>query len=312
MSDRSDNRVLFVVNPKSGRGRAAQSAELYADALRRQGLPVEITELGATTGEAGADSAVGARALVVFGGDGTVHSASALAARIGAPIYQVPFGTENLFARAFGMNRSFERLRAALLAGRTTSIDTADCSGRSFLIMCSAGPDASIVHRLAARRNGSISHLSYLAPIVAESWAPALPPLTVTVDGRALVEGEAGLLVVANCAQYALRLDPARGADPSDGLLDVVFLPASTTLGVLSWGALLAAGVRLNGRSRRARGRRIDIESDGRPVPIQIDGEAPPADPRGVLGYSSAARLMSPVSIEVRAERLRVLLPASN
>lgn len=307
MSQHHGRRVLFVVNPRSGKGRAAPAAALYGATLRRQGFEVEQVGLNAIGGGGSRIEPDGARAVVVFGGDGTVHSASPFAARIKAPIYQVPFGTENLFARAFGMNRSFERLRSALLHPRTRVVDTAVCAGRPMLLMCSAGPDASIVHRLAARRNGSISHLSYLAPIVAEAWSPALSPVTVRVDGVPLVEGRAGTVVVANFAQYAMRLNPARGADPADGLLDAVFLPASSALGVLAWSVRLALGIGVTGSPLTGRGRRIEIQSEG--LPVQIDGEAPRACASGSSSEPSAESLVTPVTVEVRPASLEVLLP---
>ncbi len=301
--------VLLVVNPRSGRGQAARAAEACARSLDRQGLPTDVIDLTTLNGRVARGDFDRARALVVFGGDGTVHSASALATQARAPIYQVPFGTENLFARAFGMNRSFTRLRDALRSGRTTTVDSATCAGRPFLLMCSVGPDASIVHRVAAKRNGTVSHLSYAAPILREALAPALPPLTVTVDGRSLASAEPGFVFVANFHEYAMGLDPARHADPTDGVLDAVFLPTRSTLGTLAWSARLAIGMANNGSSRRLRGRSIEIVSDGRPAPVQLDGEAPPADPRADMGSTGSPRLTTPVRVEVRPASLRVLLP---
>jgi diacylglycerol kinase (ATP) len=224
--------------------------------------------------------AEGPAAVVVIGGDGSVHHALPLLAGSGVPVYQAPLGTENLFSREFGMTRDPGTLVRALAARRVRTIDVGVCEAtdaagekvvRRFAIMCSLGPDASVVHRLAKVRNGPISHLSYVRPCVEEALAPVLARTRVSVDGTPLADWTTGMLVVANLRQYAMRVDPARDASPDDGMLDVVLMPADSGLGTLA----RMAGARLR-RSPdsvlTARGRVVEIEAEG--SPSQIDGEA--------------------------------------
>src|SRR5262245_65799244 len=56
----------------------------------------------------------GVQLLVVSGGDGAVRLAAGSAHRTGVPLYQIPRGTENLFAREFGMDRRPTTLLRAL------------------------------------------------------------------------------------------------------------------------------------------------------------------------------------------------------
>lgn len=228
---------------------------------------------------------IGADATVVAGGDGTVLSVAPACAAAAVPIYHLPAGNENLFAREFGMDANPARLARALQRGRTTTCDVGRCGwsgaghassplpSRPFLLMASVGPDAGVVHRLHACRTRAVGHRAYAMPIVEELAGPAVSRVRVWCEGdpRPEIDGR-GMLVVANCRQYALRIDPCPEANPGDGLLDACFIPAETAVDALA--ALVRLRLRCGGgdivRARAAR-MAVAIEPSAR---LQLDGEA--------------------------------------
>lgn len=274
-------RVVLLRNSKSGKGHAPALSARAAASLRRAGHEPDEIEIGAPDLPSRLE---GAGAVVIVGGDGTVHHGLRLLTSIDAPIWLVPTGTENLLARELGMRVSPERVGDAVSTGVRRRIDVAKAvagdAERLFVIMLSIGPDASVIHRLDAMRTGPISHASYVRPVLQELRRPALPRLTVDVDARRLVTDQRGLLIVANSRQYALRADPAAEADIADGRLDIVFLPCRSALGAAGW--LLRSRLRRALRHRRAvhaRGADVRIalglgEPAGVPLPLQMDGEA--------------------------------------
>lgn len=243
-----------------------------------------------------------AQAMIVLGGDGSVHHA--LPALVGAPaaLYHYALGTENLFSREFGMRPEPDAVLHALRAGRTREINvgTAAWGGhtRHFAVMLSCGPDAGVIRRLHARRAGAISHLAYIRPVFEELLSPSLPTVTIHADGDEVVRGARGLLLIANMRQYALRIDPAPLADPGDGLLDVVFMPARNAPATLAW---VVACRRRRGHRRpgfvhhRARNIRVEFAHE---TPLQADGEHCPGVRRGETAL-----------VGVHAQGVRVLLP---
>lgn len=290
-------KVALLVNPRSGRERGARAGEALQQRIVGAGHECARLDVGeALDGRLG-EALRGAGALVVAGGDGTAHHAAPVAMEAGVPIYHAPLGTENLFAREFGMRRRSQAVVDALATGRTRSVDAGQCAGRVFLVMCSLGADASVIHRMHAGRNGGIRRISYAPHLLAEAMRPALPRLTVRVDGRELVRHRRGVVIVANSRQYAARLDPAREAIIDDGLLDALFLPATTTIGLLLWAARCALGRAWeHPKAACARAERVEVEWEGAPPPAQIDGEA---------------MTLSGRSVEMRAlpRALSVLLP---
>jgi diacylglycerol kinase (ATP) len=278
-------KVVVVANAGAGRGRAARTARAVADAARARGWHAEDLPLDADDGTR-ARVLEGARAAVVVGGDGTVRSFAARAARLGVPLAIAPAGTENLAAREFGFTRGVDGIVRAIARGAVRAVDLGvaiDPRGRrhEFLVMLSAGLDADVVHDLAARRRGPIGRLSYLGPMLraALGWVP--PTVDMTAPGGATGPTGRGQVLVANSRQYALRLDPARGADPCDGALDALVLPASGWWSLVAWAARLA--VRRDAAAAPAAVRspswtlRFDrptlLQADGDPVPFGAVGE---------------------------------------
>ena len=195
----------------------------------------------------------------------------------------------------------------AVRAWRVEPFDMGVCNGREFVLMASIGFDADVLHALAARRTGPISHTSYIAPVVHSLLRPTIRALTVEVDGRTIVDGRQGNIVVANCGRYALGLDPCPDARMDDGALDVVFAPSGSSLRTLAWMGMALARVGTRSRSlARARGSHITV---------RVDRAGACTDPPAARFQLDGEALRSPASagvftLGVRARALPVLLPA--
>jgi len=298
--------IVIVFNPIAGAGRAARTASDLAEALRRGGHDAALVEARVAPPESWLSPALGgADVAVAVGGDGTVRMVAPSAAEAGAAIFHVPLGTENLFSREFGMVDDAERLLAALALPRFRTVDMGTANGRSFLLMVSVGYDAAVIHELARRRTGAISHFSYAAPMLAQflRWRPRT--LEVTVDGERIDGGRPGFVVIANSRQYARRLDPAREAIMDDGLLDVVFFRTASRFALMAWAWRCRWGTQLDHPAvATRRGRRVQVVSR-EPQPFQMDGDVPDAGPG--LGAP-----FTPLEAGIRPGVLRVLLPSGS
>jgi diacylglycerol kinase (ATP) len=301
-------RAAILYNSASGRGMGERVAMGARQVLERRGVVVASLPTDREPDFAARlrELLSGTDLLVVAGGDGTLHSSLAAVVGTGIPVYHLALGTENLFARQFGMDRTPQRLDRAIAAWRTLDVDTGEAAqggqaDRKFSLMGSVGADAAVIRTLHQTRRGPISHLTYLRPIAAQVLQPWLPRLCVEVDGKPLVSDAPGMVVVANSRQYGWRIDPAVNASMTDGLLDVVFFPASGKLG----GLRLARWV-IWARFRRhlaagavyAQGRGVRVRTSGPRPCYQLDGEC---------GDCPGDELA--LDFKVRERSLRVLLP---
>jgi diacylglycerol kinase (ATP) len=294
-------RVVILTNPASGRGTAERAA---VRAQRRlEAVGIEVVSAPTPADDTAVDDLPdleGVTALVVAGGDGAVRSSATAAMRSGTPLWHLPCGTANLFARALGMSRDPDELLAALRAGNVRRLDTAKANGETSVLMASVGYDAEIVHDLTARRGAAISNLSYLGPMVRQlmRWRP--PALSITLDGKTLVSGQRGMVVAANCPLYMWGLNPAAEAVMDDGLLDVVFFPVEGRGDLLGWMIKCTRHrQRRDPRFVAGRGRWVEITLP-EPQLYQLDGD-PPSRAEGPAGR---------LEVEVREASLPVLSPA--
>ena len=243
-------RVVLLVNPSSGKGKASRGAPVVGARLRERGIDVvQVQGVDAEHAVTSLREAVQTPtdAVVAVGGDGTVHLALQVVAGSGIPYGIVPLGTGNDSASLLGIPKdpaaAADVVADALASGRVHEVDagravSADGVDRWFLAVLSSGFD-SMVNERANRMTWPSGQARYLRAILAElrSFKP-VPYLMVLDEGRESEhrhEGRGMLVAVGNGTQYGGGMKVCPGALLDDGLLSVTFLdelPTSTFLRV--------------------------------------------------------------------------------
>ncbi len=326
------DQILISVNPRAGRRGRGHRAQQVAQALTDRGWQVqvispldEIAETAARLHEQGR-----LRAVVGAGGDGTMHVlANTLPAEI--PLAPLPLGTENLLAKYLWMN-DLPAVIEALHEGALTHLDAGHlrCEAsphtsssvpleRVFLLMVSCGFDAKVIHRLHDSRQGNITHLAYVKPILHAIRTYDYPELRLYWDLEEAGGVPASLAPLAQpgaasrmrslrqqpqlvsrwafafnlpCYAWGLKFTPQ--ASGTDGCLDVCLLQRGSLWQAFRY-LFAVLRQRLQGMPDVAFQRlsRFRVEADT-PVPVQVDGE-----PSGFL----------PMDIGVLPGRLRLIVP---
>ncbi|MFD1720778.1 diacylglycerol/lipid kinase family protein [Amnibacterium endophyticum] len=298
-------RLVVAVNPAAGRGRGAESGRRAVDALRAAGHEAH-----------GLDAPDAARleallrdrirrdppdAVVVVGGDGTVHLAVNVLAQTGTPLGIVPVGTGNDLARCLGLphedpGAAIDRLLTALggEVPRTRDVDAVRTSaGRWFAGMLSAGFDAAVNAR-ANRMQRLSGTPRYVAAVLLEvlGLRPRAYRITTDRDTRRL---EAVLVTVGNSASIGggMRLTPDARMD--DGLLDVLLAAPLKRVQLLRLLPKVFDGSHvLDEHVEMLRGRVVTIDTDDRGPAITAYADGEPLAPL-------------PLTVEVVPGALRVL-----
>lgn len=232
--------------------------------------------------------------LVVAGGDGTIGPFAALAGWLGVPLAVIPTGTANDFASAHGLPEDVGE--AAELAATGTHTRTLDlgllADGHPFVNVASAGL-ASVAARQAQPLKPRLGPLAYAVGAV---WAAATAhpvPIRVHVDGRQAFAGDCWQAIVAVSGAFGGGSGVA-DADPGDGVLDVVVLPAGSRAGLArrAWG-LRTHTIAQQGGVEHARGRTIEVAlPDG--TELNVDGEVRRGGLEHVTVRPRAFRLLVP------------------
>lgn len=290
-----------ILNPASCSGKAARKARVVETILRERGAPfrLRITEgpgHAADLARAAADQ--GAPALVVVGGDGTVHEvANGLLGRPAHPdgpapgdlpsLAVVPVGTGNDFFRMVGAPRDPRAALALLDEGRRALFDvgTARWEGgaRYFVNLLGLGVDVEVIRRREGFRRlpGLAQYLMALGVAILR-FDPI--PIRIRLDDGEVIEGPTHLsaVTVGPSAGGGFLLNP--GAAPDDGALDLCFVEALSHLEVVRHVPRVIRGTHREldvVRLRRFQEARIEGVG-GVPLDFELDGEVLDARPRWI------------------------------
>ena len=287
--------VTAIVNPIAGAGRRRVETRALWRRLGEAGFRVEIRPT-AGPGDArrlAVEAARSAEAVIVVGGDGTVRDVADGLVGSGVPLIVWPTGTENLVAKAFGFRPDPDTVSACLTAGRTRTVDVGRAYGKTFLVVAGVGFDAAVVQRLTRRRQGHITHLSYVEPICRTFCEHRFPRLEVEIDGEPTWEGR-GMAFVGNLARYSLGLRIASEAIPADGMLDLVLFDCRGKLDLIRHALRTVLQRHIaHPRVRYLRFQRLRITSPD-DAPVELDGDNGGTLPLGVSVVPRALCLRVP------------------
>ena len=221
----------------------------------------------------------GGRALVVAGGDGSLHLLVRALHRRGElraddPVGLLPLGTGNDLARTVGIPLEPPAAAAAVLRGRARRVDLlVDEDGEVVLNAVHAGLGAE-----AARRAGGLKDLlgaaayplgSVVAGVLVRGWR-----LRVRVDGRVVYGGVEPVLMVGvgNGRTVGGGAPLTPDAEPDDGLADVVVSLATGPVQRAAYAAALRVGEHVERPDVLSRRGRL-VEVSGEEFPVNADGE---------------------------------------
>jgi YegS/Rv2252/BmrU family lipid kinase len=285
-------RVVFIVNPAAGHGRAggrwekarALAKEIFPGfELLRTERPGHGKELARAAVEGGAEL------VVAVGGDGSVGEivdgwlSASDAARAASCLATFPAGSGCDFANHMGIPRDPEAWAKAISEGTARRIDAARATFRTqdgaqrsryFLNVAAAGIPGDVAITVARRGKVLGGTLTYLVEGALAVLSAKAKRMKITVDGVPLPDQAYHLVAAANTSTFGGGMKLAPQADAEDGLLDLL------TIGDISRPALMAllpkaysgGHVGLPGVTLR-KAARIELRGD-KPLPLNIDGDA--------------------------------------
>jgi diacylglycerol kinase (ATP) len=230
-------RAALIYNPTSGRQRHTRTLDAVLATLEGGGFdvePVPTAYPGQAEELARERAGTGAEVVIAYGGDGTAREVAA--GLLGTPVTLgvLPGGTANLLALALGLPGNPVRAAAVLAKAPARQIDVGIAGESPFLMMASAGIDASMLAALDTRLKWRFGKPAIVAQSLVTWWSYPYPSLEVTVDGERL---EASFAAVANIPYYAGPFRLAPDARPDDGRFELVLFRGTGRLATLSFTA---------------------------------------------------------------------------
>lgn len=274
--------TAVLVNPRAGGGCAGQRWQRWRAHARRLAPLTEYVADGKASALRAVRRAVeeGCERLVVWGGDGTVHLVAGALLEAGAGAHVVlglvPAGTGSDLARALAVPRRIAPALRRALAGAPQPCDAGRCDGRQasffFVNIASAGLSGMVDEQVNAQPERGAT--AFLRATVRAIRAYRAVPARVEVDGATWFENELLLLAVANGTTFGKGMRVAPGADPHDGVFDVVAVRAMTRRRLLGELPRLYLGRHLGAAPvAYTRGRQVRLLPQAALPPFDADGE---------------------------------------
>jgi diacylglycerol kinase (ATP) len=278
-------RFSLVVNPTSGKGRAAAAADIATAGLTAAGHTVDRL-----VGVDGADAerlcrvavANDVDALVAVGGDGMAHLALQACAGTATALGIIPTGTGNDLATALSLPVGDPAASTALLAGgEVRSIDAVRCGDAWWACVLGTGFDAAVNDR-ANRMRWPRGRRRYDLAILAELRSYRPGHFVLEIDGMR-AEADAMLVALGNAPSYGGGMKVCPDAKLDDGLLDIVVVGPLTRRRFLRLFPRVFAGTHVTDPSVTVyRGREVRLSG---PATAYADGE-----PMGPLPLTSTVQ----------------------
>lgn len=298
-------RVGFVVNPEAGDGKGRARVREAQDLLAGHDLVRRETDPEAGAGPAAAKLASEVDVVAPVGGDGTLREVvAALADREAPPLLPVPAGRGNSTATHLHGEDGWRDLAAGLDADPPTRpldaglLEGEDWGPRTFVLGASTGLLVEAV-RAADGLRALPGRVAYGLATVGAWFRGGPEPVAVTVDGEALHDGPARMVLVAGAPVRGGGVPVAPGASLRDGEVDVLVVgdvPLHRAPRV-AW-AVLAGAHRGRPEVRAAAGREVRIRRD-EAGPVELDGTVFPEAPARLSAevLSAAAEVLAPVGV---------------
>ena len=276
----SENEYLAVVNAGAGSARAEAVAAVVGE-LGRAG-DVELRRTGGLEDLREALLGADGRRVVLLGGDGSLHAALQLLWAAGAtrdvgPLGIVPLGTGNDLARSLRLPLDPVAAARVVTTGRPRGLELlVDSRERITVNTVHVGIGASATAK-AHRLKPTLKAGAYPVGAV---WAGLSAGkgfrLRVEVDGEVVASGHDPVLMVGigigGTIGGGARLVP--GADPHDGVADVVVSTSTGPLARLGFAAGLRRGVHVARQDvATAAGKVVEVRALSGDFRLNSDGE---------------------------------------
>jgi diacylglycerol kinase (ATP) len=252
----------------------------------------------------------GAQLVFVWGGDGMVQRCIDELAGSGVAVAILPAGTANLLANNFGIPKDVAKAVHIGLHGHRRALDVGVMNGERFAVMAGTGFDALMMRGLDREQKERLGRLAYLRSSVKAMQARGVR-MKIRVDGTVWFSGNASCVLFGNVGKVTGGLEVFADASPSDGMLELGVVTASSTWQWVRVFSRVARGhVDRSPFVKTTKGKKIVVELD-RKAPFELDGGArPPTRRLKVRVEAGAINVCVPEAVAVKRPR-RAAAPAA-
>lgn len=230
-------KLLFVFNPRSGKGRIKNSLFELTDLFTGVGYDVTVhpTQSAEDCSETVVRLAGDYDVLAVSGGDGTLNEAVSgmleLPYEQRVPIGYIPSGTMNDFANGNGIPKDVVSAAKTLIGGSRKKYDIGRFNDRKFIYVAGFGAFTDVSYVTPQASKNFFGPAAYFVEGIKSLSKIEGTDVRITTDEGRVVEEEALICLIMNSTSVAgLGFGEFYSVDTSDGYFEIMVIPKSGKL----------------------------------------------------------------------------------
>ena len=265
--------ILFIINPKSGKGAGAKIADAIPSLVNKNGFDyqIEITKV-ALHGHTLAQEAIENKIdyVMACGGDGTVNEVASALVRSNCCMGIIPLGSGNGLARHLKIPFDIKNNLKLLQTGKIIKADSMLVNNKFSINVSGAGFDAHVAALFANTKGRGFLNYVKLVLLQYKNYKPFKAKLNI--DGNNF-ERDLFLIAFANSAQFGNNFKISPAALVTDEWIDVSMVAKPSVLQTLqlAWGAYNGT-ISNHKKVEIIKAKKIEMLFETK-IPIHIDGE---------------------------------------
>lgn len=219
-------------------------------------------------------------AVVVVGGDGTVHEVVNGLVGTDLPLSVIPAGSGNDYARALDIPKNYRKAIEQILAKKKRTIDVGKVNGKYCLTVIGTGFDGSVARKVEESRLKKWLNTFRLGKLIYAFVVPRVlfsyekQDVSIVVDGQKTYIRGVWMIAVANVSCYAGGMKICPNAKEDDGYFDVCIVKGMSKFTFFKTFPLVFFGKHTHHRDvMLLSGKKVTIRSE-KPLLVHGDGEA--------------------------------------
>lgn len=267
-------QALLVTN--SAAGSADDEAVSQVQAILRQGGDLRVSRTDGPEALEDVVSTWSGDHVIVAGGDGSLHLMINTLDRLDrldtVTVGLIPLGTGNDFAAGVGISDDPAEAAQACLAGSPQPVDVVRADDGELVVNVAHAGIGAVAAQRAQPAKDALGQLAYPLGALRAGISESGYRMTLTLDGEQVHQGTMLMTLVANGPCIGGGAQLCSGADPTDGLIDLVVIdsmPVHERAGL----ALAIQRDTLGERDDVHRWRGHEVRIAGEPLDHNRDGE---------------------------------------
>lgn len=221
-------RLLFIFNPKAGKGQIRNNLLDIIDTFVKAGYEVNArpTQYAGEAAEIARERSAEYDFVVCSGGDGTLDEVVTGLMQSGErrPLGYIPAGSTNDFANSLGLPKNMKNAAEVVVGGKTYACDIGSFNDNSFVYIAAFGLFTEVSYETRQEIKNVLGHMAYILEGVKKLTAIKSYHMKITTQDTVIEDDFLYGMVTNSVSVGGFKGITGKFVDLSDGVFEVTLI----------------------------------------------------------------------------------------